>query len=500
MYQSKSSKGYNDGFHDSFLNHIKSYSIPKYISIFERPFATNTPEMDYIDNYEKGYEHGSNARKEYLDYTGMIPNSISDFNWLNKERQKQILLDYFSDNTAPEAIQKEKFEQIKNLISSNLLYRALNDSIQFFYEFKNYDGYNLCNCLLARLLKNRELIRNHKISKEDSSAEFSNISLALNNLIDGEIKIIIDSAESYRKLKENNVFSEEVFKAPIDASDFVFTKDKIIQSVIVDNWKIPKTKTPGLYAETYNRIILWFENFKKSEYELALLILCNIKYFTDHEIDQLLEKMCGELKNLFSSDFSKVGFFGLGNYSSDSGSQFLYSLKQKLKLHDFNFPKHHDNLHKNIESIVFIDDIIGTGKQAKDFYDNYLQNLNIKKYYYSLIAFEKGLKSLKINSGFSNVFATKIFTESERAFSDSSEIFSNTLIRTQIKEMTKRYGDILYPKGPLGYDDSQALIVFSHNTPNNTLPIIWASENNEKAIGIPWNPIWERKKISKLKI
>jgi len=47
----------------------------------------------------------------------------------------------------------------------------------------------------------------------------------------------------------------------------------------------------------------------------------------------------------------------------------------------------------------------------------------------------------------------------------------------------------------LGYDDSQSLIVFPHNTPNNTLPIIWAGNKNEKEIGVPWNPIWERVKI-----
>jgi hypothetical protein len=85
-----------------------------------------------------------------------------------------------------------------------------------------------------------------------------------------------------------------------------------------------------------------------------------------------------------------------------------------------------------------------------------------------------------------------ILHEWDKAFSNNSEIFPDSRMRELVKELSKRYGDKLYHKGPLGYDESQALIVFPHNTPNNTLPIIWASHRNEKTIGVPWNPLFER--------
>lgn len=60
----------------------------------------------------------------------------------------------------------------------------------------------------------------------------------------------------------------------------------------------------------------------------------------------------------------------------------------------------------------------------------------------------------------------------------------------------QKYGEKLYPKHPLGYDDSQLLIAFEYNTPNNTLPIIWSSTNNESSnIETIWHPIFERRKI-----
>ena len=51
--------------------------------------------------------------------------------------------------------------------------------------------------------------------------------------------------------------------------------------------------------------------------------------------------------------------------------------------------------------------------------------------------------------------------------------------------MCLQYGKMAYPKAPLGFDDGQLLIGFSHNIPDNTVPIIWSTENE-------WNGIFPR--------
>jgi hypothetical protein len=421
-----------------------------------------------------------------------LPNENSDFHWLNQERERTTLFDYFNSDLQCNNISlsslKKIYTHIQKEINENYIYRALKDAKQFFYDIKNYDGYNSCNILLDRLESNRISASLKNISKEDSSIEFANIRNSILNIIDSEIKSMIDSFEKFDKTETNrNSFQS--------ASDFAMRNSQTIENIIVDNWKIPKTNYPGEFAETFNRVIKWFDNFKTSEFEYALMILRSLKFFSYNDVDEQLNKMSGELKNLFHNDFSTVGFFGLGISAGASGNQYLYSLKQKLSLKGINFPKDFNQLHPSIKSIVFIDDIIGTGNQASDLSNKYLRNISVNKIYYSLMAFESGLNKVKQSSPFDMVFTTKLLRESEKAFSDSTEIFTDISIRTKIKDMAINYGCILYPKGPLGYDDSQALIAFSHSTPNNTLPIIWASENNEKTIGVPWNPLWERRKV-----
>lgn len=85
------------------------------------------------------------------------------------------------------------------------------------------------------------------------------------------------------------------------------------------------------------------------------------------------------------------------------------------------------------------------------------------------------------------------------AFSENSVVF-NEEERNVIKPMCEKYGNQLFKEHPLGYDNTQSLIVFPHNTPNNTLPIIWASNDNEASAGeILWRPLWNRKKAQKKK-
>ena len=108
---------------------------------------------------------------------------------------------------------------------------------------------------------------------------------------------------------------------------------------------------------------------------------------------------------------------------------------------------------------------------------------------------EEGLERVKTDAGFTRVIPAKILSDEYKAFSPRARYFTDPDVRERLKKICTKYGKRLYPEHPLGYEDSQSLLVFPHNVPNNTLPIIWAGPESESEEGVVWKPVWKRIKI-----
>ena len=66
----------------------------------------------------------------------------------------------------------------------------------------------------------------------------------------------------------------------------------------------------------------------------------------------------------------------------------------------------------------------------------------------------------------------------------------------KIREFCYKYGQQICKGRELGYSNSQALVLFAHAVPNNTLPIIWVDsykDNGEKY----WQPLVARNQLKK---
>jgi len=281
-------------------------------------------------------------------------------------------------------------------------------------------------------------------------------------------------------------------------------KTKIIESKkesiekALDEWGFVKQFPTRDFKRS--QIKKWLNNFKPSEIEDAIKLLESVQYKDDHSIRDSILNLAKEIKNIFKNDLNNVKFYPLGESPSSSGGMYLYDYRKYLGLSEDNFPysSFNDNI-STTDILVFFDDMIGSGNQATNFAKNKLQNIKNDVYYISIFAYETGLKRVIDSNYFKQVLCDQILTDEEKAFNDKSFVFEDFETRERLKSLCVKYGKILYPKHPLGYDDSQSLLVFPHNTPNNTLPIYWASENNEKVHGVRWNPLWERKKTKENK-
>lgn len=106
----------------------------------------------------------------------------------------------------------------------------------------------------------------------------------------------------------------------------------------------------------------------------------------------------------------------------------------------------------------------------------------------ALVAMESGLdhvrKALEGRDRRIEVRCSELLTPEDQPFSKSSRIFGPDE-RSEARALAAEKGALLVRKDPLGWSDSQALVVFEHSIPNNSLPILWADAAS-------WMPLFPR--------
>jgi hypothetical protein len=256
-----------------------------------------------------------------------------------------------------------------------------------------------------------------------------------------------------------------------------------------------------------------------------------------HEIRKAHDNTLDEkvIEPEFRTKLMNTRFLGVGN-PSESGVHLLYYFRQENKISKKLFINTDDlvevkngkvNLRKKcieVEHVVFIDDLCGSGSQVSS--DNNVRRCveqlrQLEKCpkisYLMMFGTHSGIqvvKEAKINDTevrlFDEVEAVMELNDSYKCFGENSRYYKAD--ERDLKEKTKaiayEYGkklmekvvDLDYPKsiseekrqetiekGALGFGNCQLLLSLYHNTPNNTLPIIWFDEDNQL-----WSPIFKR--------
>jgi hypothetical protein len=277
----------------------------------------------------------------------------------------------------------------------------------------------------------------------------------------------------------------------------------------------------------------WLGNFsadqpgEKSERLHALFLLSQFMYFGSPELRQLLRSLYRDvfaypilesirranadttdrrlIGSKFSGEMRATRFLGIGN-PSESGTHLLYSFRQENGLPKGLFINSHEIFLRGpngerllrdsrVTRYVFLDDICGSGQQAGQYSEDVLKELKAlqpqaRACYYVLFATSEALDAIRRNTYFDDVQAVFDLDPSFRCFAADSRYFVEPppdIDKGFAEAMCNRYGRQLTPQNPLGYRNCQLLIGFHHNTPDNTLPIIWYERS-----GARWTPIFKR--------
>jgi hypothetical protein len=287
-------------------------------------------------------------------------------------------------------------------------------------------------------------------------------------------------------------------------------------------------------------ILAWCENFDgaalgsaQDERDHALLALTKFIYFSRRLVRELLRSAYRDLfeapvlqrirrnhqdtkdipllRRLYDIELGSTRFVGVGN-PAESGAHLLYYFRQVNYLKKDLFadlsalftpsrdPRTGELAYTlrdaNISRIVFFDDLVGSGTQARMYLSTELSrirrtNPSLEITFLSLFATTAGIARLNEPALFDGK-ATCMFEldDSYKAFASESRYFVATpawFSSAHLEQLARQYGAQLRPQLPLGYKDGQLMLGFSHNTPDNTMPIFWDEGGQRR-----WSPVFPR--------
>ena len=301
-----------------------------------------------------------------------------------------------------------------------------------------------------------------------------------------------------------------------------------------------KVLNENVWEQRVSRAVVdeWLDNFEgpsdpsKDERLHALYLLSQFMYFGDPQIREILRALfrdlykypiveavrrenhdttdVGFIEGEFKGTLAKTRFLGLGN-PSESGCHLLYYFRQENRLPASLFIHTHEIFSRtrtgnrvdlllkepDVLRYVFIDDFCGSGDQAKGYSADLVDALlglksEASVCYYVLFGRKDGLDLVRNETLFTEVKCVCELDDSYKCFHEKSRYFLDhkdvAIDKAFAEKMCERYGIRLLPDDPLGFDDGQLLIGFHHNTPDNTLPIIWYDEPGRHS----WTPVFRR--------
>lgn len=251
----------------------------------------------------------------------------------------------------------------------------------------------------------------------------------------------------------------------------------------------------------------WLHNFKGRVFDiayerrLALWLLCNFAFYNEREMRHLcrvalreyIHQMAPEIHPDAKAQITlathqllqATRFYHLGR-AGESGSFLLYYFRQENRLGVDNFIWDRGSIPDKIRFVVYVDDVLLSGTQAKDYLTRPASHLsaNVQTLVLSFFSTNEA-ESLLREAGIRVISCVKLDDRCKCFSSDSSAFADHLSHKEPCLMMATEYGKMIKSSIPLGYNNDGYAFGFFYNTPDNTLPLFWAETEN-------WAPVMKR--------
>ena len=252
-------------------------------------------------------------------------------------------------------------------------------------------------------------------------------------------------------------------------------------------------------------ILDWLYNFEEQDWWVALTLLNQVTFYSEHRMSEILEDGLTNIKG--NNPQEKIIICPIGGIGK-SGGVMAYMVKKlmgRICKGGWAFYDENTEISKKPVKVVMLDDFVGTGGSALKLYGELTGKMPVGSKYYCLCVacMERG--STRLEGKGIEVYGDR----HKPAFACRQSVFGYPPKMKPIKAFAEKYGSLLYPQkpyikgmdlyiGPLGYGNCQALVTFDHTTPNNSLPILWESkwrsDRHER-----WKPLFPRRLYDRTK-
>ena len=243
---------------------------------------------------------------------------------------------------------------------------------------------------------------------------------------------------------------------------------------------------------TEESITDWINQFEAGDHDLAARVVDCIDYYSVPRITAAFRELADVLDGWHIDMKKRSGQWKFCEYSGSagtSGSAMIYRFRHAVGLahsrYNDLFIYRSDILNQKLgaeDSLVLIDDFMCTGGQAAKSWDEFFEELVSgigTVYLVTVAACREAVDKVSKETGL-RVVSAHVLGQEENVFADACKHFDK-----DEKARLETYGARLDKDEPRGHGGCGLVIVFSHNCPNNTIPVLHRAKGS-------WQPLFPR--------
>ncbi|WP_295707516.1 hypothetical protein [uncultured Brevundimonas sp.] len=230
-------------------------------------------------------------------------------------------------------------------------------------------------------------------------------------------------------------------------------------------------------------LISWLKQFDEKHQTIAHRVLDSVILLSEDDIMQGYKGTLDSLPGWSKKSDERVGrwfFVGMGD-AGESGQAMLRLFREANGLtadrwqNLYVMPRELPALAlKAADSIVFVDDFAGSGKQMVNYWPIIEELVASEAHCYLALSATTSRAEAEIRAKTEfDVRAPVILQEEDNLFSHACDKFT-----VEEKLVLEEYGKRASKSQPRGFGDCGLAIVLSHKTPNNSVPILHANHAN----------------------